>query len=102
MGDYLIVSQQAQLLFRVKRQSLKGFLAGVFVQKRLEIFVSSLIVFGLIFGGYKLFVSGGNFLLRQGELGGVFLDRLFYLGWSIIFYLLVLSNLVTGDRKSVV
>jgi ABC-2 type transport system permease protein len=85
MGDYLIVSQQAQLLFRVKRQSLKGFLAGVFVQKRLE-----------IFGGYKLFVSGGNFLLRQGELGGVFLDRLFYLGWSIIFYLLVLSNLVTG------
>ncbi len=68
----------------------------MFKQKRLEIFVSSLIVFGLIFGGYKLFVSGGNFLLRQGELGGVFLDRLFYLGWSIIFYLLVLSNLVTG------
>ena len=58
--------------------------------------MSSLIVFGLIFGGYKLFVSGGNFLLRQGELGGVFLDRLFYLGWSIIFYLLILSNLVTG------
>ncbi|MCF7827105.1 MAG: hypothetical protein K9M55_12275 [Candidatus Marinimicrobia bacterium] len=80
----------------MKRQSLKGFLASVFKQKRLEIFVSSLIVFGLIFGGYKLFVSGGNFLLRQGELGGVFLDRLFYLGWSIIFYLLVLSNLITG------
>ncbi len=96
MGDRVIVSQQAQLLFRVKRQSLRGFLTGVFVQKRLEIFVSSLIVLGLIFGGYKLFISGGNFLLRQGELGGVFLDRLFYLGWSIIFYLLVLSNLVTG------
>jgi len=80
----------------MKRKSLRGFLAGVFRQKRLEIFVSSLIVFGLIFGGYKLFVSGGNFLLRQGELGGVFLDRLFFLGWSIIFYLLVLSNLVTG------
>ena len=55
-----------------------------------------MIVFGLIFGGYRLFLSGGNFLLRQGELGEVFLDRLFYLGWSIIFYLLVLSNLVTG------
>lgn len=68
----------------------------MFKQKRLEIVVSSLIVFSLIFGGYKLFVTGGNFLLRQGELGGVFLDRLFYLGWSIIFYLLVLSNLVTG------
>jgi len=80
----------------MKRQSLKGFLSGVFKQKRLEIFVSSLIVFGLIFGGFKLFIAGGNFLLRQGELGGVFLDRLFYLGWSIIFYLLVLSNLVTG------
>ncbi len=58
--------------------------------------MSSLIVIGLIFGGYRLFLSGGNFLLRQGELGEVFLDRLFYLGWSIIFYLLVLSNLITG------
>ncbi len=75
---------------------MKGFLSGVFKQKRLEIFVSSLIVFGLIFGGYKLFIRGGDFLLRQGELGEVFLDRLFYLGWSIIFYLLILSNLVTG------
>lgn len=41
-------------------------------------------------------MSGGEFLLRQGELGEVFLDRLVYLGWSIIFYLLILSNLVTG------
>jgi ABC-2 type transport system permease protein len=51
---------------------------------------------GIIFGGYRLFLSGGEFLLRQGELGEVFLDRLVYLGWSIIFYLLILSNLVTG------
>ncbi len=80
----------------MKRQNLKGFLSGVFKTKRLEVFVSSLIVFGLVFGGYRLFLSGGNFLLRQGELGEVFLDRLFYLGWSIIFYLLILSNLVTG------
>lgn len=29
-------------------------------------------------------------------MGEVFLDRLFYLGWSIIFYLLILSNLITG------
>lgn len=75
---------------------MRGFLAGVFKKKRLEILVSSVIVFGLIFGGYKLFISGGQFLLDQGELGEVFLDRMFYLGWSIIFYLLVLSNLVTG------
>lgn len=75
---------------------MRGFLAGVFKHKRLEIFVSSLIVLGLIFGGYRLFLTGGHFLLRQGELGEIFLDRLFYLGWSIIFYLLVLSNLVTG------
>ncbi|MCF7807037.1 MAG: hypothetical protein K9M49_02240 [Candidatus Marinimicrobia bacterium] len=51
---------------------------------------------GLILGGYRLLISGGEFLLRQGELGEVFLDRMFYLGWSIIFYLLVLSNLITG------
>lgn len=75
---------------------MRGFLAGVFKRKRLEIFVSSLIVLGLIFGGYRLFLNGGHFLLRQGELGEIFLDRLFYLGWSIIFYLLVLSNLITG------
>lgn len=43
-----------------------------------------------------MLISGGEFLLRQGELGEVFLDRMFYLGWSIIFYLLVLSNLITG------
>lgn len=93
---FVIVTQQAQLLFRAKRQNMRGFLSGVFKKKRLEIFVSSLIVFGLIFGGYRMFLAGGNFLLRQGELGEVFLDRLFYLGWSIIFYLLILSNLVTG------
>ncbi|MCF7823925.1 MAG: hypothetical protein K9N35_07095 [Candidatus Marinimicrobia bacterium] len=75
---------------------MKGFLASVLKTKRLEIFVSSLIVLGLIFGGYRLFISGGTFLLKQGELGEVFLDRMFYLGWSIIFYLLVLSNLITG------
>ena len=95
-GIRTIVTRQAQLLFRVKQQNLKGFLASVFKHKRLEILVSSLIVFGLIFGGYRLFLAGGHFLLRQGELGGVFLDRMFYLGWSIIFYLLVLSNLITG------
>ena len=58
--------------------------------------VSTLIVTGLIIGGYRLLMNGGEFMLRQGELGEVFLDRMFYLGWSIIFYLLVLSNLVTG------
>ena len=68
----------------------------MFKKKRLELTVSSLIILGIIFGGYRLFLTGGEFLLRQGELGEVFLDRLVYLGWSIIFYLLILSNLVTG------
>jgi len=58
--------------------------------------VSSLIIIGLIWGGYRLFMAGGYFLLKQGELGELFLDRLVYLGWSIIFYLLILSNLITG------
>ena len=80
----------------MKLQTTRGFLAGVFKYKRLEVFVSSIIVLALILGGYRLLLTGGRFLLRQGELGEVFLDRLFYLGWSIIFYLLVLSNLITG------
>ena len=58
--------------------------------------MSSLIILGIVFGGSRLFMTGGEFLLRQGELGEVFLNRLVYLGWSIIFYLLILSNLVTG------
>lgn len=58
--------------------------------------VSTLIVSALIFGGHRLLISGGEFLIRQGELGEVLLERIFYLGWSIIFYLLVLSNLITG------
>ena len=88
--------QHGQLLLQVKRKNLLGFLQNALRTKRLEIFVSTLIVIGLIFGGYRLFMGGGHFLLRQGELGEIFMDRMFYLGWSIIFYLLILSNLITG------
>ena len=65
-------------------------------KKWLEISVSLLIIIGLAMGGYTLFVKGAYFLLEQGELGQLLLDRIFYISWSIIFYLLILSNIITA------
>jgi len=65
-------------------------------KKWLEISVSLLIIIGIITGGYFLFFKGAVFLNNQGEIGGILLNRVFYLGWSIIFYLLILSNIITS------
>lgn len=62
----------------------------------LEILIPTFIIFGLIVGGRSLFISGAQFLLGQGELGRLLLNRLFYLGWTIIFYLLIISNIITA------
>jgi ABC-2 type transport system permease protein len=55
-----------------------------------------IIISGLILGGYLLALRGAQFLLNQGEVGRLLLDRVFYLGWSIIFYLLIISNIITA------
>lgn len=34
--------------------------------------------------------------MEQGELGELLLDRIFNISWSIIFYLLILSNMITA------
>ncbi len=62
----------------------------------LETFVPITIVGGIFIGGYKLLLWGSRFLLSQGEIGILLLDRFFFLGWSIIFYLLILSNVLTS------
>jgi len=64
--------------------------------KRLEISVSATIIIGMVVGSYFLFLKGAQFLYHQGEIGGLFLDRMFYVGWSIIFSLLILSNVITA------
>ncbi len=67
------------------------------VKKRwLETVVPLSIMTGILLGGYKLLFLGATFLLNQGEIGVLLLDRFFYLGWSIIFYLLILSNILTA------
>ncbi len=77
------------------RSFLRNISAGV--RKRwLETLVPLAIITGLLVGGYKLLYLGANFLIRQGEIGILLLDRFFYLGWSIIFYLLILSNILTA------
>lgn len=83
-------------ILRIKiRAFLRHLKTGV-RKKWLEISVSLLIIIGLVIGGYALFIRGANFLLEQGELGQLLLDRIFYIGWSIIFYLLILSNMITA------
>ncbi|NOZ76007.1 MAG: hypothetical protein GXO90_11665 [FCB group bacterium] len=61
-----------------------------------ELSVSVLIVIAMTWGATTLFTVGFGFLYRQGELGSVLLDRVYSLGWSVIFYLLVISNLITA------
>ena len=81
---------------RIKSQAFLRHLKTDFRKKWLEMSVSLLIIIGLVIGGYILFIRGANFLLEQGELGQLLLDRIFYVGWSIIFYLLILSNMITA------
>ncbi|MFQ6604731.1 MAG: hypothetical protein ACE5D8_04165 [Fidelibacterota bacterium] len=67
-----------------------------FRQRWLETAVPVIIVVGILVGGYHLLLTGARFLLSQGEIGVLLLDRFFFLGWSIIFYLLILSNILTS------
>lgn len=80
----------------IKLRAFFAHLQKTFRKKWLEISISLLIIIGLAIGGYILFVKGAYFLLEQGELGLLLLDRIFYISWSIIFYLLILSNIVAG------
>ncbi len=61
-----------------------------------ELSVSLVIVMLLTYGATRLLNTGFGFLHSQGELGLVLLNRVYSLGWSVIFYLLVISNLVTA------
>ncbi len=64
--------------------------------RRLEVSVSLFIIIGMTAGSYFLFHRGAEFLLKQGEIGSLLLHRMFYLGWSIILYLLIISNIITS------
>jgi len=83
-------------IYRIRTGANFVFLRDILRKKPLEIGVSLLIILGIILGGYTLFLRGANFLLLQGEIGRLVLDRIFYLGWTIIFYLLILSNIITA------
>ncbi|RMF08568.1 MAG: hypothetical protein D6762_05395 [Candidatus Neomarinimicrobiota bacterium] len=61
-----------------------------------EISVSVVIVLGLTWGATRLFSLGFAFLHRQGQLGTILLNRVYALGWTVIFYLLIISNLATA------
>ncbi|MFQ6609494.1 MAG: hypothetical protein ACE5D7_01710 [Fidelibacterota bacterium] len=83
-------------ILRLRIISYLGQAGSRFNAKRLEISVSALIIIGMIIGSYYLFLKGATFLYHQGEVGSLFLDRMFYVGWTIIFSLLILSNIITA------
>ncbi len=83
-------------IFQTRFIAFLHYLLRTFKRRWLEISVSILIIIGIVLGGYFLFLRGARFLLNQGDLGRILLDRIFYLGWSIIFYLLILSNIITS------
>lgn len=62
----------------------------------LEIATSLVILTGVEWGGYLLFKEAFQFLLQQGEIGQIMLDRLFNMGWTLIFLLLIISNIITA------
>jgi len=80
----------------IRLRALRHQLQLKLKRRWLEILIPALIILGLIVGGRSLFISGAQFLLGQGELGQLLLNRLFYLGWTIIFYLLIISNIITA------
>ncbi|NOZ09175.1 MAG: hypothetical protein GXO91_09950 [FCB group bacterium] len=90
---------KSDLLISLGWLKFRAFLTHVKLDMRrkwLEILVSGSIICSMIFGGYLLLMKGAIFLRLQGEIGGLLLDRIFYLGWSVIFYLLILSNIITA------
>lgn len=83
-------------ILEIKLHAFFTHIKTTFRKKWLETSVSLLIIAGLAVGGYTLFVKGAYFLLEQGELGLLLLNRVFYISWSIIFYLLILSNIIAA------
>ena len=61
-----------------------------------EISVSLVILLSVEWGGFILFSKAFAFLIGQGEIGQIMLDRLFNMGWTVIFLLLIISNIITA------
>lgn len=61
-----------------------------------EISVSVIILIAVIWGGYLLTLKGFSFLWNQGQIGQILLKRIFTMGWSVVFYLLIISNIITA------
>ena len=59
-----------------------------------EISVSLIILLSVEWGGFILFSKAFAFLIGQGEIGQIMLDRLFNMGWTVIFLLLIISNII--------
>jgi ABC-2 type transport system permease protein len=86
-------------LFTILTIRIKSYFSQILTRinsKRLEFSVSLFIISTISVGSYFMFLKGARFLEAQGEIGVLFLDRMFYIGWSIILALLILSNIITA------
>lgn len=77
-------------------RSLRNRILAQHWKRWVEIGVSVFILIGVEGGGYLLFRNAFRFLIGQGEIGQIILDRLFNMGWSVIFLLLIISNIITA------
>ncbi len=82
--------------FRLRWKIIKNSIGAQSWRRWTEISVSLVILLGVEWGGFLLFHKAFGFLNAQGEIGQIILDRLFYMGWSVIFLLLIISNIITA------
>ncbi len=85
-----------RIFFPLRYQRLRNSLQASTWRRWVEVGVSVLILIGVEWGAYRLFIAAFNFLLSQGEIGQLLLDRLFNMGWTAIFMLLIVSNLIAA------
>ncbi|MCK5706761.1 MAG: hypothetical protein KAI43_03835 [Candidatus Aureabacteria bacterium] len=58
--------------------------------------VISFFIFGYLFGGFFLLYKFFNFVNSITPVGGIILDRLFYVYFFILFIMLIVSSLIIG------
>ncbi len=85
-----------KIFLPLRLRCIRNSLAASTWRRWAEVTVSLLILTGVEWVTYHLFLVAFDFLLRQGEIGRLILERLFNMGWAVIFFLLVISNLITA------
>ncbi|NQT96465.1 MAG: hypothetical protein HQ562_01860 [Candidatus Marinimicrobia bacterium] len=82
--------------FKLRWRMIRNSISTQSWKRWSEISVSLVILLSVEWGGFILFSKAFAFLIGQGEIGQIMLDRLFNMGWTVIFLLLIISNIITA------